>query len=33
MLKILMDPLRGIVMTNDGNSILKEIVVHPSAKI
>lgn len=33
MLKMLMDPLGGIVMTNDGNSILREIdVTHPAAK-
>ena len=28
-----MDPMGGIVMTNDGNAILREIVVeHPAAK-
>jgi len=33
MLKMLLDPLGGIVMTNDGNAILREIdVVHPAAK-
>jgi len=33
MLKMLMDPVGGIVMTNDGNAILREIdVVHPAAK-
>lgn len=33
MLKMLMDPFGGIVMTNDGNAILREIdVVHPAAK-
>lgn len=33
MLKMLMDPMGGIVMTNDGNCILREIVVeHPAAK-
>lgn len=33
MLKMLMDPIGGIVMTNDGNAILREIdVVHPTAK-
>ena len=33
MLKMLMDPLGGIVMTNDGNAILREIdVAHPAAK-
>lgn len=33
MLKMLMDPMGGIVMTNDGNSILREITVqHPAAK-
>jgi len=33
MLKMLLDPMGGIVMTNDGNSILREIdVVHPAAK-
>lgn len=34
MLKMLMDPMGGIVMTNDGNAILREITVqHPAAKI
>lgn len=33
MLKMIMDPLGGIVMTNDGNAILREIdVAHPAAK-
>ncbi|XP_076443647.1 T-complex protein 1 subunit gamma-like [Babylonia areolata] len=33
MLKMLMDPMGGIVMTNDGNAILREInVQHPAAK-
>uniref|UniRef100_A0A0L8H726 T-complex protein 1 subunit gamma n=1 Tax=Octopus bimaculoides TaxID=37653 RepID=A0A0L8H726_OCTBM len=33
MLKMLMDPMGGIVMTNDGNAILREITVqHPAAK-
>lgn len=33
MLKMLLDPMGGIVMTNDGNAILREIdVTHPSAK-
>ncbi|ELT90901.1 hypothetical protein CAPTEDRAFT_121854, partial [Capitella teleta] len=33
MLKMLMDPMGGIVMTNDGNAILREIMVeHPAAK-
>lgn len=33
MLKMLMDPMGGIVMTSDGNAILREIVVqHPAAK-
>lgn len=33
MLKMLMDPMGGIVMTNDGNAILREIdVMHPAAK-
>jgi T-complex protein 1 subunit gamma len=33
MLKMLMDPMGGIVMTNDGNCILREIQVqHPAAK-
>ncbi len=33
MLKMLMDPMGGIVMTNDGNAILREITVqHPSGK-
>ena len=30
---MLMDPMGGIVMTNDGNAILREIQVqHPAAK-
>lgn len=33
MLKMLLDPMGGIVMTNDGNAILREIdVSHPAAK-
>jgi len=33
MLKMLMDPMGGIVMTNDGNAILREITVqHPAGK-
>jgi len=33
MLKMLMNPMGGIVMTNDGNAILREITVeHPAAK-
>ena len=33
MLKMLLDPMGGIVMTNDGNAILREIDVnHPAAK-
>eukprot|EP00123_Amoebidium_parasiticum_P015401 comp22953_c0_seq1/m.36414 comp22953_c0_seq1/g.36414 ORF comp22953_c0_seq1/g.36414 comp22953_c0_seq1/m.36414 type:complete len:531 (-) comp22953_c0_seq1:171-1763(-) len=33
MLKMLLDPMGGIVLTNDGNSILREIdVSHPAAK-
>merc|ERR1719237_2055304 len=33
MLKMLMDPMGGIVMTNDGNAILREVTVqHPAAK-
>ncbi|EJD74006.1 T-complex protein 1, variant [Loa loa] len=33
MLKMLMDPMGGIVITNDGNAILREITVkHPAAK-
>ncbi|XP_016950712.1 T-complex protein 1 subunit gamma [Drosophila biarmipes] len=33
MLKMLMDPMGAIVMTNDGNAILREITVqHPAAK-
>ena len=33
MLKMLLDPMGGIVMTNDGNAILREVdVVHPTAK-
>merc|ERR1711963_195912 len=34
MLKMLMDPMGGIVMTNDGNAILREITVqHPAAEM
>merc|ERR1719435_305887 len=30
---MLMDPMGGICMTNDGNAILREIIVqHPAAK-
>ncbi|CDI76209.1 TCP-1/cpn60 family chaperonin, putative, partial [Eimeria acervulina] len=33
MLKMLLDPMGGIVITNDGNSILREVdVAHPAAK-
>lgn len=33
MLKMMLDPIGGITMTNDGNGILREIdVVHPAAK-
>lgn len=33
MLKMILDPMGGTVLTNDGNSILREIdVVHPAAK-
>ncbi|CAD8203659.1 unnamed protein product [Paramecium octaurelia] len=33
MLKMLLDPMGGIVMTNDGNAILREIdIQHPAAK-
>jgi T-complex protein 1 subunit gamma len=33
MLKMLLDPLGGVVMTNDGNCILREVdVSHPAAK-
>merc|ERR1719183_112617 len=33
MLKMLLDPQGGIVMTNDGNAILREVdVAHPAAK-
>ena len=33
MLKMLLDPMGGIVMTNDGHAILREIdVKHPAAK-
>lgn len=33
MLKMLMDPMGGIVLTNDGHAILREIeVAHPAAK-
>lgn len=32
MLKMLLDPMGGIVITNDGNAILREIdVAHPAA--
>merc|ERR1719269_490511 len=32
MLKMILDPMGGIVMTNDGNAILREVdVVHPTA--
>merc|ERR1712167_446593 len=33
MLKMMLDPMGGIVMTNDGNAILREVDVgHPAAK-
>ena len=33
MLKMLLDPMGGIVLSNDGHSILREIeVTHPAAK-
>lgn len=33
MLKMLLDPMGGIVITNDGNCILREVdVSHPAAK-
>lgn len=33
MLKMLLDPMGGILLTNDGNAILREIEVdHPAAK-
>merc|ERR1719460_628329 len=33
MLKMLLDPMGGIVLTNDGNAILREVdVSHPAAK-
>lgn len=33
MLKMLLDPMGGVVMTNDGNAILREITAqHPAAK-
>ena len=33
MMKMILDPVGGIVMTNDGNAILQEIKVqHPAAK-
>lgn len=33
MLKMLLDPMGGILLTNDGNSILREVdVSHPGAK-
>ncbi|RHY09854.1 hypothetical protein DYB28_002097 [Aphanomyces astaci] len=33
MLKMLLDPMGGIVMTSDGNAILREVdVSHPAAK-
>merc|ERR1719428_2649065 len=34
MLKMILDPMGGIVMTNDGNAILREVdVVHPTANV
>ena len=34
MLKMLLDAQGGIVLTNDGNAILREIdVAHPAAKV
>ncbi len=30
MLKMLMDPMGGIVMTNDGNAILREVELYSS---
>lgn len=33
MMKMLLDPMGGIVMTNDGHAILREIdTKHPAAK-
>lgn len=33
MLKMMLDPMGGVVITNDGNAILREIDVgHPAAK-
>ncbi len=33
MLKMMLDPMGGITITNDGNAILREIdVAHPAAK-
>jgi len=33
MLKMILDPMGGICMTNDGNAILREVdVSHPAAK-
>jgi T-complex protein 1 subunit gamma len=33
MLKMLLDPMGGVVITNDGNCILREVdVSHPTAK-
>ena len=33
MLKMLLDPMGGILLTNDGNAILREVdVSHPAAK-
>ena len=33
MLKMLLDPMGGVVMTNDGNAILREVdVSHPAAR-
>ena len=33
MLKMMLDPMGGIVITNDGNAILRELdVAHPAAK-
>ena len=34
MLKMLLDPMGGIVLTNDGNCVLRELdVSHPAAKV
>ena len=33
MLKMLLDPMGGIVLTNDGNAILREVSLEPSGNV